>query len=141
MTTSQMHSEREQRAVDLLLDTHACLSWAHDPGELAAAAGALIADPSNSVWISAASAWELAIKVRAGKLSLDVRALMIELTRNGFGVLGIGIDDAVSAGSLDWAHRDPFDRIIAVQAMRGPYWLVTRDAELRDFVGALTIAA
>ena len=66
--------------MDLLLDTHACLWWAHDPGELAAAAGALIADPSNSVWISAASAWELAMKVRAGKLSLDVRALMIELT-------------------------------------------------------------
>ena len=81
------------------------------------------------------------MKVRAGKLSLDVRALMIELTRNGFGVLGIGIDDAVSAGSLDWAHRDPFDRMIAAQAMRGPYWLVTRDTELRDFVGALTIAA
>ncbi len=126
---------------DLLLDTHACVWWAHDPELLAAPAREAIADASNAVWVSAASAWELSIKVRAGKLSIDVSRLFHELSHHGFGVLGIGIDDAVQAGSLDWAHRDPFDRMLAAQATRAGHRLVTRDAHLRAFLGAQSLEA
>ena len=66
--------------MDLLLDSHAALWWAEDPGLLEPTAGSAIANPSNSVWASAASAWELAIKVAAGKLVVDVRSLFLGLT-------------------------------------------------------------
>ena len=127
--------------MELLLDTHVCLWWAADPSAVSASAQRAIADPANAVWVSAASAWELSIKVRAGKLAVDVRRLFGELTDHGVGVLGIGIDDGVSAGALDWAHRDPFDRMLAAQTLRGGYTLVTRDEQLRALLGALALEA
>lgn len=111
----------------LLLDTHIALWWADEPAELDAAALTAIGEPTNAVWVSAASAWELSIKVRAGRLSLDVSSLFGELSARGIGLLGIGVDDAVAAGSLAWAHRDPFDRMLVAQALRGRLTLVTRD--------------
>jgi PIN domain nuclease of toxin-antitoxin system len=127
--------------LDLLLDTHACLWWASDPSLLSPGAAAAIAEPANDVWVSAASAWELAIKVRAGKLDVDVTKLFAELAQRGLGLLGIGIDDAVLAGGLPWAHRDPFDRMLAAQAQRSGYVLVTRDADLRAFLTDLVLPA
>lgn len=127
--------------MDLLLDTHVCVWWATDPTRLAEAARRAIADPATSVWVSAASAWELSIKVRAGKLRLDVRELFAGLGRDGFGVLGIGIDDGADAGSLDWSHRDPFDRMLVAQARRSGHRLVTRDTAILTFLGDLALEA
>ena len=98
--------------MDVLLDTNVAVWWADDPSLLHAEAVAAIADPANTVWFTSASAWELAIKVRGGKLSIDVAKLVDQLTRNGIRLLGIGIDDAIAAGSLEWAHR---------QAAMGPF--------------------
>ena len=128
-------------ALDLLLDTHACLWWATDPALLSTEAQSAIADAANAVWVSAASAWELSINVRAGRLRLDVNGLFAQLRQHGCGVLGIGIDDAVLAGALEWAHRDPFDRMLAAQARRAGYALVTRDAQVLAFLGELAISA
>lgn len=92
------------------------------------AAVAEIAEPTNEVWVSAASAWELAIKVRSGRLDLDVSRLMTDLARSDVRLLGIGVDDGVAAGLLEWPHRDPVDRMLVAQALRGSFTLVTRDA-------------
>ena len=127
--------------MDLLLDTHTCVWWATDPTLLSREAQHAIAGAANAVWVSAASAWELSIKVRAGKLRLDVTDLFAQLGQHGFGVLGIGIDDAVLAGGLDWKHRDPFDRMLAAQARRSGYTLVTRDAPLQAFLAELALRA
>lgn len=127
--------------MEVLLDTHAALWWAADPGQLAAPAAKAIADPANTVWFTSASAWELAIKVRAGKLTVDVARLVSSLYGNGVRLLGIGVDDAIAAGALDWAHRDPFDRMIVAQALRMQLHVVTRDASMRGFLGDLSIAA
>jgi PIN domain nuclease of toxin-antitoxin system len=127
--------------MELLLDTHAALWWADDPAQLSAAASAAIAEPTNVVWFTAASAWELAIKVRSGKLAVDVTNLVTLLTQAGVRLLGIGIDDAIAAGSLEWSHRDPFDRVIVAQAERQDLMLVSRDAAVLDYMGSQTIVA
>lgn len=127
--------------MDLLFDTHAVIWWADDPVELLPSANSAIIDPENTVWFSAASAWELAIKVRAGKLQVDVGRLVDQLTRNGVRLLGIGVDDAIAAGSLDWTHRDPFDRMLVAQARRLRLKLVTRDQAVQAFMGAEFLAA
>ena len=123
--------------MELLLDTHAALWWAaggNDTNDsLAPEAADAIASRSNTVWFSVASAWELAIKVRSGRLVVDVEKLVVLLTRNGARMLGIGIDDAIAAGALNWTHKDPFDRMLVAQASRLGLTLVTRDEPIRRF--------
>lgn len=126
---------------DLLLDTHVALWWAEEPSQLAAEVIALIADPANDVWVSAASAWELSIKVRAGRLEVDVGRLFDGLARQGVRVLGIGVDDAINAGGLDWEHRDPFDRMLVAQARRNGLTLATRDTAILRHLTAATLTA
>jgi PIN domain nuclease of toxin-antitoxin system len=127
--------------VDLLLDTHAALWWAQDPSQLSTDAVQAIQDPTRIVWFTAASAWELSIKVHGGKLRVDVARLVEGLTSRGVRLLGIGFDDAIAAGSLEWDHRDPFDRMIVAQAARNNLALVTRDVAIRGYVGLQTIVA
>lgn len=127
--------------MDILLDTHVGVWWADDPTLLEDAIRAEIADETNTIWFSSASAWELSIKVRSGKLTIDVARLVDHLTRNGIRLLGIGFDDAIAAGSLDWTHRDPFDRMLVAQSMRLSYRLATRDDAIRLFLGEGSIVA
>jgi PIN domain nuclease of toxin-antitoxin system len=86
--------------VDILLDTHIAVWWADDPSLLDPDALRSIEDGSNTVWFSAASAWELAIKGRSGKLAVDVSRLVDQLTRNSVRILGIGVDAASPLGRL-----------------------------------------
>ncbi len=127
--------------MDLLLDTHAALWWAQDPSRLSTDAVQAIEDPTRLVWFTAASAWELSIKVHGGKLRVDVARLVEGLTSRGVRLLGIGIDDAIAAGSLTWDHRDPFDRMIVAQAARNNLALVTRDTAIREYASLQTIVA
>jgi PIN domain nuclease of toxin-antitoxin system len=121
-------------SVDVLLDTHTAVWWAEGASDLDQAARKIIADAANTVWFSAASAWELSIKIRSGKLSVDVSKLVDQLTRNGIRILGIGIDDGIAAGALDWDHRDPFDRMLVAQSQRLGCKLATRDAAIQAFL-------
>ncbi len=127
--------------MDILLDTHVGVWWADDPRLLDEVALRSIEDGANTVWFSAASAWELAIKVQKGKLAVDVARLVDQLTRNGVRILGIGVDDGIMAGSLEWAHRDPFDRMLVGQAQRLRYTIATRDHAILAFVGASAISS
>lgn len=120
--------------MDLLLDSHVVVWWADDPSLLSVEAAAAIADPTNDVWASAASAWELAIKVTQGKLAVDVRSLFRQLADRGVRLRGIGVDDGINAALLAWNHRDPVDRMLVAQAQASQLTLVTRDAVIRDFV-------
>jgi PIN domain nuclease of toxin-antitoxin system len=120
--------------MDLLLDTHAAVWWAAGDPDLSTDAVTAVNDPENTVWFSAASAWELSIKIRSGRLALDVSKLVDQLTRNGIRLLGIGIDDAINAGSLDWTHKDPFDRMLVAQASRLGYRIVTRDVAIQKYL-------
>ena len=120
--------------MDLLIDSHVALWWADDPSLLSTSAMEAIADHANVVWLSAASAWELAIKVRGGKLDIDVLATVTKLSQNGVRLLGIGLDDAVAAGLLHWDQRDPIDRMLVAQSQRLGLRLVTRHAAMLRYL-------
>lgn len=102
----------------LLLDTQVLFWWHSEPPKISNRVLALIEDSDNEILISAASAWELAIKVASGKL--DALSLTLDLPRHmaedGFSELSIAISHATRAGLLPLHHRDPFDRLIVAQA-------------------------
>ena len=118
----------------LLLDTHALVWWWTDDRRLTARARAAIADPARQVLVSAASAWEIATKHRLGKWD-SVAALVAGfedlLRRSRFAALPITPADALAAGALDWAHRDPFDRLLLAQARAQAVPLVSGDEAFR----------
>lgn len=122
----------------LLLDTHAYLWAAVAPESLSAAARAAVVDRRNEVWLSAASVWEMAIKHRSGKWPV-VEPLLRQhdeiCARLGVRIRPIAAPEALLAGGLAWLHTDPFDRMLAAQAMLTPATLVTRDAAFGELPG------
>ncbi|MBZ5522338.1 MAG: type II toxin-antitoxin system VapC family toxin [Acidobacteriia bacterium] len=103
----------------LLLDTHTLLWWLSDDPALPPSARKLIASAGNTVMVSAASAWEIATKVRIGKLpsAADLAAdFSSYLLRERFESLPVSVEHAVRAGLLPGPHRDPFDRMLIAQA-------------------------
>lgn len=120
----------------LLLDTHAFLWWVTDDPRLSERARTAIADETNAVFISAASAWELATKHRLGKLDEAAGAIdrFDELvTADGFTHLAVSYLHALQAGRYPVAHRDPFDRMLAAQSELERLLLVSRDPAFESF--------
>lgn len=125
--------------MNLLLDTHALIWAANAPEKLPSAVRAAIEDPDNRIWISAASAIEVAIKFRIGKLEgADELAERFEtvIAGFGFGQLPISVAHASLAGLLPFEHRDPFDRILIAQAQIEQYSLVSNE-KLFDQLGVI----
>lgn len=120
----------------LLLDTHAFLWSVAEPEELSVKARRAIRDTDNELFVSTASAWEIATKFRLGKLPgaepliADFAAIMQGLRASD---LPISRVHALHAGGYLQAHADPFDRMLAAQAELERMTLVTRDRALRQF--------
>jgi PIN domain nuclease of toxin-antitoxin system len=116
--------------VQLLLDTHTFLWWLSGDDSLSATARTAIADEDNSIFVSAASAWEIATKHRIGKLP-GVAAIVTDLDRaivdQGFIGLPISLRHGQTAGALPGPHRDPFDRMLIAQAMLENLVLVSNE--------------
>jgi len=113
-----------------LLDTHALVWWVVDSRQLPTAASQLIADPDNVVLVSAATAWEIATKFRLGKLpSMAPVVADIEhhLRAEGFQPLAVTMRHAQRAGSLPGPHKDPFDRMLIVQALEEACTLISNE--------------
>ena len=120
----------------VLLDTHALLWWFADDPALPPRAEALIDDPSNTVLVSAASAWEICTKVRIGKLPTGQAlcdGFSDYLGRFHFTPLPISVEHGRVAGRLPGPHRDPFDRMLAAQALLEGVPLVTNDPTFAGF--------
>jgi len=116
----------------LLLDTHAFLWWNNDDAALGPIARAAIADGENIVFVSAATAWEIATKRAAGKL--DAPGDIAEWVRqDGFAEIAVEIDHAVLSAELPDHHRDPFDRLLVAQASIEELTLVTMDPEIMKY--------
>lgn len=125
-------------SVRLLLDTHTLLWTLTEPVRLPDHLVEQLSDPTTELLVSAASAWECATKHRLGKLpgADGVLASYAEhLATLGATEVPISTADALLAGSLNWAHRDPFDRVLAAQSMRRSVPLVTRDPVFRGLPG------
>jgi PIN domain nuclease of toxin-antitoxin system len=110
----------------LLLDTHTFLWWLTGARRLGPQARRTIAEPENVVFVSAATAWEIAVKRAAGKLdaSGDIGGWIED---EGFVPLGIDVEHAVASAELPPHHSDPFDRLLVAQARLEELALVARD--------------
>jgi PIN domain nuclease of toxin-antitoxin system len=122
-------------SMTILLDTHILIWSMVEPDRLSRRARLAIENPKNRVLISAAVAWELAIKVKAGKFSpaslIDQLDRLLE--QAAFLELAITIEHATSAGSLALHHRDPFDRLLVAQARSLQIPIVSADAILDKY--------
>jgi len=121
--------------VRLLVDTHLLLWAVASSRRLPRGARALIEDPANEVYYSAASIWEIAIKsaLRRKDFRVDVPALLAALARMGFVELPVTGAHAARVVQLANIHRDPFDRLLVAQSVVEPLTLLTNDALLARY--------
>lgn len=120
----------------LLLDTHTLLWLDTDVARLSSHAANLLRDRKNQVYVSAITAWELAIKNRLGKLPNATPLLNsyhASLARYGFIALPLTSDHALAERSLSYNHNDPFDRALVAQAVFEKLSLLSNDAKLAQF--------
>lgn len=119
----------------LLLDTHTIAWWAEGSNDLPVAMRDLIDDASNDVYVSAVSAYEIALKHRRGKWpGADLLLAALEaLVEEDFTALPLAFAHASVAGNLPPVHRDPFDRMLAAQALVEDLTIVSIDDKLDRF--------
>lgn len=116
-----------------LLDTHALLWWLADDRRLKRAERDAIANGDAMVYVSAASAWEIAIKKSLGRIEVDETDLVEAVSTDGFLELAIGWDHALRAGTLPRHHDDPFDRMLIAQAQMEGLTLLSYDPAFRQY--------
>lgn len=120
----------------ILLDTHTLLWAMVEPNRLSRIASRAIKSEENIILVSAASAWEIATKVRLGKLPTAVRIereFLNLMEGSGYALLSIETTHALRAGRLGGDHRDPFDRMIAAQALAEDIPIISKDPKLDSF--------
>ena len=120
----------------VLLDTHALLWAAFRKDLLSPRARKLIQSSTNEILVSAASAWEIATKYRLGKLphaQVLVEDFIVKVTSAGYVLLSISTEHALRAGRLPADHKDPFDRMLAAQAIDEDLPLISNDQQLDAF--------
>lgn len=116
--------------MNILLDTHAFLWFVSDSPRLSDPARTLIEAEDSQPFLSIASLWEMAIKISLGKLRLEQpfeTFIPQQLTVNGIGILNLSVEHTAAIATLPFHHRDPFDRLIAVQAKVEQMTLVSAD--------------
>jgi PIN domain nuclease of toxin-antitoxin system len=117
--------------VRVLLDTHAFLWWRLNSRRLLRAARESIAT-ADIVWVSAASAWEIAIKRQLGRLELE-EPFGSMVADSDFTALPVTFDHAERTGVLPPHHSDPFDRMLVAQAIIEGATLITHDRQFRPY--------
>ena len=118
-----------------LLDTHALLWFQTGDRRLSRAARRAIETPNADLLLSAASVWKLAINASLGRLQLpgSVDAYVTEKVTQGYHTLPVSAAHAARVETLPWHHRDPFDRLLAAQALVERCPLLTRDKMFRKY--------
>jgi PIN domain nuclease of toxin-antitoxin system len=116
----------------LLLDTHVLLWAAGEPERLSDGTRDLLVDSGTTLFFSAASVWEIAIKNALGRrdFRVDPRRLLVA---HGYSELAVSAEHAVAAGALPPLHKDPFDRMLVAQAKTEGVVLLTADARVADY--------
>jgi PIN domain nuclease of toxin-antitoxin system len=116
----------------ILLDTNALLWLVTAPEKVSDSAREVLSEPTTEVMVSAASAWEIAIKTRLGRLDGDpLLSAWSDIVADMTGTeLPIDAGDVILAGRLPWEHKDPFDRVIVAQAARRNLTIATSDTRI-----------
>lgn len=119
-----------------LLDTHAFLWWNLDDPQLSGRAREFISDGANQIFLSAASAWEIAIKTDRGRLVLPeepAQYVAHRLSLHGFTALPIQVSHTLHVFELPDIHRDPFDRLLVAQSRLENLPLLTADPDITRY--------
>jgi PIN domain nuclease of toxin-antitoxin system len=120
----------------LLLDTHAFIWWASEPGKLSPAALEACQEESTILLLSVASVWEMQIKIQLGKLKLSTGLLpLVESQRqtNNLQVLAVELSHVLGLEALPAHHKDPFDRLLIAQAIAEDAILVSADHVFSEY--------
>ena len=123
----------------LLLDTHILLWAAGEPEQLSSKAKALIEDPENQLYFSAASLWEILIKNKLGRadFKVDLAVLRRNLLDNGYEEITITSAHALAVDTLPPIHKDPFDRMLIAQTAVEGITLMTADSVVAEYQVAM----
>jgi len=116
----------------ILADSHVLLWWLENPQRVALPARAAIADPANEIYFSAASVWEIVLKVGKGKLRIDGDFVAL-LEADGFEPLPVTMAHATRALMLPATYGDPFDRMLIAQALVEGLVLATHDSVIAQY--------
>ena|SRR5215211_4502897 len=119
-----------------LLDTHVFLWWNLGDSQLSENATSVISDGNNEIFLSAVSAWEIAIKVAKKRLTIPeepVRFVPSRMQLHGFQPLPIQIHHATRVYGLPMYHMDPFDRLLIAQSQTENMPLISMDTTIRDY--------
>ena len=120
---------------DCWLDTHAFLWFINGSEAISEKARLHIENPQSRKFISIASFWEIAIKISIGKLKLDMhfRELKSITANNGMEILPLTFEHTNKLTVLDFHHKDPFDRLIIVQALTEKLTIISRDPNFSHY--------
>src|ERR1017187_5831755 len=121
--------------MDYLLDTHTFLWFINADNKLSSKARNIIENTENAKFISIASFWEIAIKIKIGSLQIKMpfEELKKHVTDNGFNILPITFENTASICNLPNHHKDPFNRIIIVQAIDEKMNIISKDNNFRNY--------
>jgi len=119
-----------------LLDTHVFLWWITDSPKLSSRAREIISDGGNTLYLSAASGWEMVVKARLGKLELPgnpVAFIFEQLSANDIIELPVRMNHTLHVYSLPPHHRDPFDRLLVSQAQLDILPIISADKQIAEY--------
>ena len=121
-----------------LIDTHIFIWWACNPEKLPDNIISIISNKKNTVYLSAASSWEVQIKINLGKITFTdewENIVMREIEKNSFTVLPVQLSHTFALKKLPHLHRDPFDRILIAQALAEDLTVLTGDSLISSYPG------
>jgi PIN domain nuclease of toxin-antitoxin system len=121
--------------MDLLLDTHSLIWFLNGEEKLSDKAKSVIEDPSNSKIGSIATVWEIAIKISLDKMRLQkgFKYFLDMVEDNGFDILPITFEHTIELSTLEFIHRDPFDRLLIAQCIADNLTIVTKDENIKRY--------
>ncbi|MEQ4617791.1 MAG: type II toxin-antitoxin system VapC family toxin [Corticimicrobacter sp.] len=127
--------------MNILLDTHIALWAIGDSPKLPAMARDLILTPTNQLWVSAASLWEITIKHALGRGDMPVsgKQALDYFQQSGYRLLPITAEHTIEVGTLPLHHQDPFDRILVAQALSEPLRLLTHDTKVAAYSSTIIL--
>lgn len=121
--------------MNLLLDTHSLIWFLNGEEKLSEKVRIAIENPDNLTFVSIASVWEIAIKMSLGKFQFNkgFEYFLSLIEENGFEILPITFEHAIAVSTLDFIHRDPFDRLLIAQSNTESMPLATKDENIKRY--------
>lgn len=121
--------------MDLLLDTHVLIWFLNGDEKLSYKVKVLIEEPTNTKIVSIASIWEIAIKISLDKFRFPngFKHFLKLIEDNGFEILPISFEHTMIVSTLDYLHRDPFDRILVAQCIGDSLTMATKDENIQRY--------